>query len=357
MTRAPRILFLDDDQVLRIFRLILCNREHEPALRDWFAPEQVDLTFVLQAVHGIRTSDGAEVHQASDTTGAVRDADILITRRGEVGAALLDRHPSLRLVQRLGERAEGIDLGETRRRGIQVSCLPRRTLHYTAEHVLLMALALGKKLIQSDAAVRAGMGAAPAIGSGGVVYNWAGIPGSMGLHGSTLGIVGLGEVGSLIARLANAFGMSVLYHKPNRASAQIETALGVEYASLERLLALSDYVSLNIPARPDMRVYANATFFADMKRSAFFLNASRGQLVDEDALYNALNRGFIAGAGLDVHATEPRPADDRFASLPNVLLTPHLAGGPRSGVLSEFAVIASNCIAAMQDQPVKHSVG
>jgi phosphoglycerate dehydrogenase-like enzyme len=356
MMRAPRILFLDDDHVLRNFRLILTNRE-EPALRDWLAPEQVDLEPLLKAVQGLRTSEGAVIGQVSDPAAPVTDADILVTRREEVGTELLDRHPSLRLVQRLGERAEGIDLAETQRRGIQVSCLPRRTLHYTAEHVLMLALALSKKLLQSDSAVRAGTGAGLVPAADGSVYNWAGIPGSMGLRGSTIGIVGLGEVGSLVARLAGAFGMTVLYYKPRRASAQIEAALGVEYVPLPVLLTRSDCVSLNIPVRPETHGYANAAFFASMKHTAFFLNTSRGQLVDEDALYGALTGGVIAGAGLDVHAIEPRPACNRFASLPNVILTPHLAGGARSGVLAEFEVIARNCSAAMHGRLIEHLVG
>lgn len=355
---APRILFLDDDHVLRIFRLVLSNREDDPWIGSWFAPEQVDLAPLVQAAHGLRPSEGAVVGLLPDHSAPVEDADIIVFRRGEITARTLDEYPSLQLVQRLGERTEGIDLAALHRRGVQLSCLPRRTLRFTAEHALLLMLARAKKLLPADAAVRRGMdaGASAVAAPDGVAYNWAGIAGATGLHGSTLGIVGLGEVGSLVARLATAFGMTVLYFKPRRADAQREMALGVSYATLDELLARSDYVSLHAPNVPENKGLAGRDFFGKMKRGACFINTSRGQLVDEDALYNALASGIIAGAGLDVHAIEPRPAGDRFVALPNVVLTPHLAGGARSGVIEEFKVMAENFRAAKRGQDVAYRV-
>ena len=137
---------------------------------------------------------------------------------------------------------------------------------------------------------------------------------------------------------------------------QIEIAIGAKFAPIAEVLARSDHVSLSASNVPENAGLANAAFFSAMRRSAFFVNTSRGKLVDEDALYDALEKGVIAGAGLDVHAVEPRPAADRFAGLPNVILTPHVGGGARSGLLEEFAVIARNCHAAFRGEPVLHEL-
>lgn len=354
---APRILFLDDDHVLRILLCILRNGENDASIRAWLHPEVVDLAPLARAAWGLRPSEGAHVETLADADGVGSDADIMIFRRGQITERMLDAHPRLRLVQRLGARTEGIDLAALARRNVRLSCLPRQTLDFTAEHVLLLMLALGKKLLAADAAVRKGAAdTANVQGADAVAYNWAGISGVTGLHGRTLGIIGLGEVGSLVARMARGFGMTVLYHKPHRADPAIEALLGVRYAELDELLAGSDYVSLNAANVPGTRAMANAAFFAKMRRSAFLINTSRGQLVDEDALYQALISGQIAGAGLDVHGVEPRAPGDRFSLLPNVVLTPHLAGGARSGVLDEFKIIIDNCQAALRGEPVSHQV-
>ena len=107
---------------------------------------------------------------------------------------------------------------------------------------------------------------------------------------------------------------------------------------------------------PENAGFANRSFFAAMRASAFFINTSRGRLVDEDALYEALKAGTIAGAGLDAHAVEPRPAGDRFAALQSVVLTPHIAGGAKSALLDEFEVAVRNCHAVLRGEPVLHEV-
>ena len=349
----PRILFLDDDPVVRVLRMVLSNAEHDPWIRDYFAPEKVDFSPLVAAATGLRRSEHAVIGLGAQ----FEDATAIIFRRGTVNAELIARHPRLRLIQRLGERPEGIDLAAAAARGVRVSCLPRPTLNYTAEHVILLMLALAKQLLIADHAVREGSpNAAKVPGAEGSTYNWVGLAGATGLHGKTLGIVGMGEVGTLVARLARAFGMNVLYTNRRRSAPEIEIAIGAKFAPIAELLARSDHVSLSASNVPENAGLANAAFFSAMRRSAFFVNTSRGKLVDEDALYDALEKGVIAGAGLDVHAVEPRPAADRFAALPNVILTPHVGGGARSGLLEEFAVIARNCHAALRGEPVLHEL-
>ncbi len=108
---------------------------------------------------------------------------------------------------------------------------------------------------------------------------------------------------------------------------------------------------------PENKGMIGTDTFAQMKKTAYFINTSRGRMVDEDALYQALTTGVIAGAGLDVHFEEPRPTPDKFAALKNVIMTPHLAGGSRKGVLVEIEEILDNCRAALAGKPVKHRVG
>lgn len=350
----PRILFLDDDPVIRVLRMVLCDGEQDPWIRDYFAPEKVDPSRLVSAARGLRRSDGAAIALASD--GKFADAAVILFRRGEVNRELIARHPGLKLIQRLGERSQDIDLQAAAERGVRVSCLPRRTLHYTAEHGILLMLALAKRLLASDRAVREGASAAPGLGElGGVVYNWAGMDAS-GLYGKTLGIVGMGEVGLLTARLARAFGMTLLYTKRKRATPEQEAATGASFVALGELLGRSDFVSLHLSNIPENEGFANRSFFAAMQPGAFFINTSRGRLVDEDALYEALKRGTIAGAAFDVHAVEPRLAGDRFAALHNVVLTPHVAGGAKSGLLDEFEVAVRNCHAVLRGEAPLHEV-
>jgi phosphoglycerate dehydrogenase-like enzyme len=285
------------------------------------------------------------------------DAAILIFRRGTIDAALMDANPKLGLIQRIGARSDVIDLKAAAERGILVSCVPRATLQLTAEHAILLMLALGKRLIEADAAVRADRwDRARVVPDHGVAYNWARIENIGGLFGKTLGIVGMGEVGSLAAGMARAFGMRVLYCNRNRLPEAQEGKLGAEYAAMERLLAESDFVSLHATNIPANKGLIDGKTFAAMKPGAFFINTARGPIVDEDALYEALTNGTIAGAGLDVHAVEPRPTPDRLATLPNVILTPHIAGGSRKGVFAEIGAVLDNCRAVLAGKPIKYQV-
>ena len=285
------------------------------------------------------------------------DAAILIFRRGAIDAALMDANPKLKLIQRLGGRADAVDLAAAAKRNIPVSCVPRATLQLTAEHAILMMLALGKRLIEADDAVRKDRWDRDRVRPDhGVAYNWAGIPDIGGLFGKTLGIIGLGEVGALAAGMARAFGMRVLYCNRNRLPAAQEAKLGVEYARARQAARQSDFVSLHATNIPSNKGLIDAKTFAAMKPTAFFVNTARGPIVDEDALYDALTKGTIAGAGLDVHVIEPRPTPDKLATLPNVILTPHIAGGSRKGVLKEIDIVLNNCRAVLAGQPIQYQV-
>ncbi len=349
---------LDEDHVIRLGRYAISGTKAVPDdwIRDFFLPEEVDPGSVFELGQGLHEGDGVELIDGPDRSSIAREASIVIFRRGTIDAEFLAAHPNLQLIQRLGERSSGIDLKAAMERGIAVSCVPRPSLRYTAEHAVLLMLALAKRLVESDNAVRqARFDPRKLHPQNQVCANWVGLSPLGGLFQKTVGIVGLGEVGSLVATVARPFGARVVYTNRYRLSEEQEKSLGIEYASFEDLLTASDFVSLHATNIAENRNLIDAEVFARMKPSAYLINTSRGSLVDEDALFAALSNGTIAGAGLDVHAVEPRPRD-RFSALPNVILTPHVAGGSRKDVLKEIEVICDNCRAALSGRPIRYRV-
>lgn len=359
---APlQIAILDDDHVMRIIRYALSGPGEitEAWAREFFLPEEMNPVRVFAAGRGLHAADGISLIPMSAKLDIRKGSDIsiLIFRRGVIDAALMDANPKLRLIQRIGARADAVDLEAAAKRGILVSCLPRPVLHYTAEHSILLMLAVAKRLIEADDSVRKDRWDRDRVRPDhGVAYNWAGLSGLGGLFGKTLGIIGLGEVGSLVAIMARSFGTRVIYSNRSRLPATQEAKLGVEYAPLGALLAQVDFVSLHATNLPENRGLIDAKTFAAMKRTAIFVNTSRGPIVDEDALYDALSNGTIAGAGLDVHAVEPRPTPDRLATLRNIIMTPHIAGGSRTGIVNEVEGVLDNCRAVLAGQPIKYQV-
>jgi phosphoglycerate dehydrogenase-like enzyme len=313
----------------------------EAWLHAYFSPEAFDpasLTGIavsrgLYRNAEVRYVERANEHRLSEISAG---STAIICRRAAITADVVAASPGLRIVNRLGELATGIDLAATAAAGVSVNCIERPTLAYTAEHALLLMMAAGKSLVRADAATRSGAYDRERVHPvNGVAYNWPGLTQLTGVFGKTLGIVGLGQVGTLVAKRSAALGMKVLYNKPLRLSSSEESSLGLSYRGFEALLAEADFVSLHARETPETKHLFDAAAFGRMKRSAIFVNTSRGGLVDEEALADALENGCIAAAALDTHAVEPRPAADRLSRLDNVTLTPHIAGGSRLGLLEE----------------------
>lgn len=354
------IVILDDDHVMRMARYAL----GEPGItddwvRDFFLPEDMDPAVVRATGRGLQPADGVSLVPMSAKLDVREgsDASIFIFRRGVIDDALMAANPKLKLIQRIGGRPDGVDLKAAASRGIAVSCVPRKTLQYTAEHAILLMLALSKRLLEADDAVRNDRwDKARVHPENGVAYNYAGIPDLGGLFNKTVGIIGLGEVGALAAGMGRGFGARVIYANRNRLPAEQEERLGVTFVPLAQLLAESDFVSVHATNLPENKGMIGASTFGQMKKTAYFINTSRGRMVDEDALYAALTKGVIAGAGLDVHYEEPRPLNDRYGKLRNVILTPHLAGGSRKGVLEEIGIVLDNCRAVLAGKPVQYQV-
>ncbi len=242
-------------------------------------------------------------------------ADVLITNKTIVDAADIAALPSLRYI---GVQATGVnivDLDAARKHGIVVTNVPAYGAPSVAQHVFALLLELARGVARHAERVRQGA--------------WTNCPdfsfqetAQVELAGKVFGIVGYGDIGRVVARMAAAFGMRVLVHTRTVDPAQ---AGEVSFVGLDELFAAADVLSLHCPLTPQTEKLVNAERLALMKKSAYLINTSRGLLVDEAALAAALSHGEIAGAGLDVLAKEPPPADNPLLAAPNCFITPHLA--------------------------------
>ena len=247
-------------------------------------------------------------------------------------AALMDQAPRMKVISRLGVGYDNMQVPEATARKIVACYAPEAPTVSTAEHALSLMMTVTKKIREADIAVRANRWKEFA--------NDANSKG-MELEGRTFGLVGMGRIGSRVARVAAALGMRVVVFDPyitteRAAEMNLELAL-----SLESLLSQSDVVSLHVPVTPETRGLMNAERFAQMKPGAVLINTARGALVDEAALVNALKSGHLAGAGIDVYQQEPIPADHPLKQFENVVLTGHIASHTLAGHhrLYEHAIV------------------
>lgn len=253
---------------------------------------------------------------SSKDPGAIRralgDATAWLLRSGtKVTPELLEAAPRLKVVGRAGSGVDNIDLEAATRRGVLVMNTPGGNAVSVAEHTLALLLALTRRVPAADQSTRAG--------------EWRKSEFSgFELKGKTLGLVGLGRIGQEVARRAQAFEMQVLAHDPYVAAA-LARDLGVELAPLEEVLGRSDFLSLHLTLTPETHQLLNRERLARCRRGVRIVNTARGELLDEAALAEALQSGQVAGAALDVFATEP-PGNSPLLTLPGVIATPHIAG-------------------------------
>lgn len=231
---------------------------------------------------------------------------IIVRNRTVVNNGLLQQASNLLVVGRLGVGLDNLECSALGARQITTVYAPGTSARSVAEFCLLLILAHAKKLLQADASVRRGQ------------WERVRLTGQE-LYGKTVGIVGLGAVGALLAQMCTAMGCRVLVYTSPPVHAY-------ESVDLHTLLAQSDFVSLNIPLTPQTAGIIGREELALMQSHAFLLNTARGEVVDEAALYDCLKSNRIAGASLDVRRSEPPTPDDPFYQLDNVILTPHIAG-------------------------------
>ncbi|MCB9117894.1 MAG: hydroxyacid dehydrogenase [Caldilineaceae bacterium] len=252
--------------------------------------------------------------QAPVFSNAAPAQAILASSMLRYDATLMDACPNLRLIARTGIGVDNVDLAAATARGIVVTNTPDGPSESTAEHTVAMLLALAKRLKQGNDNLAAG--------------KWgprSGVLVGTEVQGKTLGLVGLGRIGRRVAEICRlAFGMRVLAYDPFVPD-DAAAAMGVTPAPLEMVIAEADFLSLHVPATPETVRLMNAERLAAMKPGSYLLNLARGPLVDEAALLDALDRGHLAGAGLDVFDPEPPALDSRLRAHLSVIATPHVA--------------------------------
>jgi len=242
----------------------------------------------------------------------LRDQEVLVMRSGvEITRDIIDLAPRLGLIVRAGSGFDNIDLGHARRRGIRVVRIPGPAAAAVAEFTFGLILALTRKIVRADALVRIGLWPKPELG--GIL-----------LGGKVLGIVGAGNIGTRVGKLGAAWGMHVIGCVEH--SSKWEPPPFIEAGDLGSVLSRADILTVHTPLTDATRGLIGAGELASMQQGGYVVSTARGGVVDEVALYEALDSGHLAGAALDVHEEEGDGSIPKLADLPNVVLTPHIAG-------------------------------
>jgi phosphoglycerate dehydrogenase-like enzyme len=258
----------------------------------------------------IYTERGAD--RETELIRRVRDAEVVVNIRAHARftAAAIEASPKLRLISVWGTGTDHIDLAAAKAHGVAVTSTPGVNANAVAEHTIALMFAIMRRIPTMDAGVRAGQWPRGMLSQ---------------LEGKTLGIIGLGAIGTRVATLANAFGVRLLASTLDDDDGR-SAAVGARHVPIETLLQESDVVTLHLRLSERTTGYINRARLALMKPTAFLINTARAALVDREPLIDVLRESRIAGAALDVFHEEPMPPNDPVLALPNVVLTPHNAG-------------------------------
>lgn len=272
-----------------------------------------------------------------------KHADILLTNKCNITAAVIDALPDLKYISLLATGYNNVDVRGAAERGIPVSNIPEFSTESVAQTIMALLLELAVRVGAHDRDVKNGEW----ISSPDYCF-WKGS--IVELYGLTMGIVGYGNIGRAVARIASAYGMRIIAYAP-RIPADLGT-VPVTLVSLEELFESADVISLNCPQTSENAGFVNSELIARMKTNAFLLNAARGGLVNEADLAEALQSGRLAGAGLDVVAHEPMRAENPLLKAPNVIFTPHIAGRSLAARTRLMKTAVANVSAFLSGKPV-----
>lgn len=271
---------------------------------------------------------------AAELAKLVADVDGVILGLDAMTAAVIDQAKQLRVISRYGVGVDTVDVAAATRRGIVVTTTPGANSIAVAELTMALMLALARSIPYHDRLVRQG--------------KWTRVQG-LELYGSTLGIVGLGRIGREVARRAAGLGLRILFYDPIPPTPDSLVDLKVEPCPLEALLSTSDVVSLHLPLDDSSRHMIDRQALERMKPGALLINTARGGLVDEQALYEALVQGKLAGAACDVFAKEP-PGDSPLLTLDNFIATPHIGSTTLQTTLRMGLMAAQNTLAVLRGE-------
>ena len=267
---------------------------------------------------------------------SLRDADAALLGNDVCDSEVLSSAKNLKVVSRHGVGVDNVDLEAATQNGIIVANTPSVNKTAVAEHTMALILSLLRRIPQADASLRSG--------------KWEGLK-FMGneLAGRKLGIVGLGAIGTEVAKRAKCFGMDVLYLKRRRRE-DLEKEMGIVYRPLEQLLRESDIVSIHLPLTPETKGMIGKRELALMNKDAYLINTARGGVVDDDSLAEALMERRIAGAALDVFGKEPPDFDGSLFQLDSVIFTPHVGAYTLEAVRKMDLISAENIVKVFHGQ-------
>ena len=271
-----------------------------------------------------------------------RNADGLLCMLSDrVDAALLEACPKLKVISTMAVGYDNIDITAATTRGIRVGNTPGVLTETTADMIWALLMAAARRIVEADRFTRDG--------------NWKtwtpmGLLGQ-DIHHATIGIIGMGRIGTEVAKRARGFDMNILYYSRTRKSPEDEARLGLEYVDeMADLLSRSDFISLHVPLTEETKNLIGAPEFTLMKPTAVFVNASRGAVVDQQALYEALKNNTIFSAGIDVTVVEPIPADDPLLTLPNLVIAPHIGSASFPTRKTMALMAADNLLAGLRGE-------
>lgn len=307
-------------------------------------PEEVE-KYIAQYCQ-IRKWDQEETIPRERLLAEIGEAEGLLTTGGRIDDELFDHAPKLKVVSNVSVGYNNFDLEAMKRRKIIGTHTPGVLDETVADLAFALMLAAARRVPELDKMVKAGQ--------------WKNTNDrsffGVDVHGKRLGIIGMGRIGEAIARRARfGFNMDVLYYNRNR-KPDAEQRLEATYCTLEELLRQADFVVLVVPLTPETRHLMGREQFALMKRTAIFVNVSRGKNVDEQALIEALQQGQILAAGLDVFAEEPTPADNPLLQMDNVVTLPHIGSATAETRAAMAMLAAKNLVAGVTGQVPEHIV-
>jgi lactate dehydrogenase-like 2-hydroxyacid dehydrogenase len=350
-------IVIEEDHFLKIVPVVLdpaTPDAHRRAVADFFAHDEPDFlgwcSRLQQRLPGLYPAEVMFAADAADLAAKIADADGLVVESFRIDDAVLAGAPRLAVVHKFGTITANIDLAACAARGVAVATLRRMVNVAVAEQACALMLALAKRMgefngVVEEAALRdAGLRVRPRQSRYIGYSNFAGITGLKTVLGATLGIVGFGEVGREVARRARAFEMEMVYFQRTRLAASIEQEFGARYLPLNDLMGQADYILVQLPSTDATRGLIGRDALAHLKPGAMLIDVARPELIDHDALVEALEAGRLGGLGLDVLYSEPAdPAEPllRFRDR-NVILMPHTAIGARANALHDVETLCVN---------------
>lgn len=346
---ALPVIVVEDDPFTRLIQIVLdpaTSEERRAAFADFMSPDEPDFAGWCARVRanspGLHPAEVRMVTSEAEMRAQLPEACALVVEGFRVGSDDLAAAPRLKLVQKYGAILRNIDIAACKARGVKVLPLRRRANISCAEQTFALMLALARKLdrliglVTVERMAAAGYDFRPFDRRHTPGANYARVAGLRPLHGTTIGIIGMGEIGRELARRAVAFDMRVLYFQRTRLSEAEERDLQARYVPLQTLLAESDWIAPQLPRTPSTRGLLGRAELAHVKSGACIVNVADAAIIDRDALIEALRSGRIGGFALDPLYQEPLPANDELLRLDNVILVPHMGGSPRFNGLNDL---------------------